>query len=128
MNKLFIIGNLTRDPELRVLPDGRSVCNFTVAVNKRVKKGAHPEADYFRCTVWDALGENCGKFLAKGKKVNVIGPVSLAHYAGQNGEIRYCLQMNAQDVEFLTPKDQGGEAAADSGGGFVQVEDEDGNF
>lgn len=128
MNKLFIIGNLTRDPELRAMPDGRSVCNFTVAVNKRVKKGAHPEADFFRCTVWDALAENCGKYLAKGRKVNAVGPVSLAHYADQNGEIRYYLQMNAQDVEFLSPKGQGGEAAADAAAGYVQVEDEDGNF
>lgn len=125
MNKLFIIGNLTRAPELRTMPDGRTVCNFTVAVNRRMKKGAeHPEADYFRVTAWDALGENCGKYLAKGKKVNVIGPVSLDHYADQNGEIRYYLQMKADEVEFLTPKGQDG--AKPDGGGFVQVEDEDG--
>ena len=127
MNKLFIIGNLTRDPEMRTMPDGRTVCNFTVACNKRVRQGAHPEADYFRCTAWDKLAENCGKYLAKGKKVNVIGPVGLSHYADQNGEIRYYLQVNAQDVEFLTPKGQDG-AAADAAEGFTQVEDEDGNF
>ena len=55
MNKCIIIGNLTRDPELLNTQDGTSVCNFTVAVNRRVRAGAHPEADYFRVTVWRAL-------------------------------------------------------------------------
>ena len=127
MNKAVEIGNLTRDPETRTMPDGRVVCNFTLAVNRRVKKGEHPEADYFRCTAWDKLAESCGKYLGKGKKACVVGPVSLQHYSDQDGVIRYYLQLNAQDVEFLTPKGQDG-AAADAAGGFVQVEDEDGNF
>ena len=126
MNKLTIIGNLTKDPELRTTPDGRSVCNFTVAVNRRVKKDAeHPEADFFRVTAWDKLAESCGKYLAKGKKAAVIGPVSLAHYADPNNVIRYYMQMNANDVEFLSPRQA---EAADGADGYVQVTDEDGNF
>lgn len=126
MNKTFLIGNLTRDPELRTTPDGRAVCNFTLAVNRRVKKDAeHPEADYFRVTVWDKLAESCGKYLAKGKKAAVIGAVTMQHYTDQNNVIRYYMQLNATDVEFLTPK-QG--AGTPDEGGFVQVEDEDGNF
>ena len=125
MNKAFEIGNLTKDPEMRATPDGRSVCNFTLAVNRRVKNAEHPEADYFRVTVWDKLAESCGKYLAKGKKAAVIGAVNLMHYSDPNGVIRYYMQLNATDVEFLTPK-QG--AGTPDEGGYVQVEDEDGNF
>ncbi len=126
MNKAFEIGNLTKDPELRTTPDGRAVCNFTLAVNRRVKKEAeHPEADYFRVTVWDKLAESCGKYLAKGKKASVIGAVSLQHYTDQNNVIRYYMQLNATDVEFLSPRQADGPAEE---GGYVQVEDEDGNF
>ena len=127
MNKAFEIGNLTKDPEVRATPDGRTVCNFTLAVSRRVKKDAkHPEADFFRVTVWDALAENCGKYLAKGKKAAVIGGVSLMHYTDPNGVIRYYMQLNATDVEFLTPKQATG--ADDDGGGFVQVEDDGEGF
>lgn len=126
MNSATEIGNLTRDPELRTTPDGRSVCNFTLAVNRRVKKDAeHPEADYFRVTVWDKQAESCGKYLAKGKKCCVVGRVSLQHYADRDGVIRYYLQLDARDVEFLSPRQADGPA---DDGGFVQVEDEDGNF
>ena len=125
MNKAFEIGNLTKDPEMRATPDGRSVCNFTLAVNRRVKNAEHPEADYFRVTVWDKLAESCGKYLAKGKKAAVIGAVNLMHYSDPNVVIRYYMQLNATDVEFLTPK-QG--AGTPDEGGYVQVEDEDGNF
>ena len=84
MNKLTIIGNLTRDPELRSV-NGRdgtvSVCDFTVAVNRRQTSqqkanGQQQEADFFRVTAWRGLGENAAKYLAKGRKVAVVGSVS----------------------------------------------------
>ena len=126
MNKAFEIGNLTKDPELRTTPDGRAVCNFTLAVNRRVKKDAeHPEADFFRVTVWDKLAESCGTYLAKGKKAAVIGAVSLQHYTDQNNVIRYYMQLNATDVEFLSPRQN---AAPADDGGFVQVEDDGEGF
>ena len=78
MNKLFIVGNLTRDPELRSTPSGDSVCDFTVAVNRRGRRdaqGTQPEADFFRVSAWRQLGENCAKYLAKGRKVAVTGSV-----------------------------------------------------
>ena len=81
MNKLFIVGNLTRDPELRTTSSGISVCSFTVAVNRRRSNNApagQPEADFFRVSAWRALGENCQKYLAKGRKVAVTGSVSVS--------------------------------------------------
>ena len=108
MNKLMIIGNLTRDPELRTTQSGTSVCSFTVAVNRRQtasqkQNGQQPEADFFRVSAWRELGENCAKWLIKGRKVAVVGPVSVSTYTGQDGKNYANLEVLAQDVEFLSP-------------------------
>jgi len=112
MNKLTIIGNLTRDPELRTTGTGVNVCDFTVAVNRRRRNDnqyGQPEADFFRVTAWRERGELCAKYLAKGKKVCIIGPVSVKTYTGNDGTTRASLEVTADDVEFLSPK---GEAQA----------------
>jgi len=100
MNKLTIIGNLTADPELRTTQAGKTVCGFTVAVNKRNSD----DADYFRVSAWDKLGENCQKFLLKGRKVCVIGPVTVRTYQANDGTTRASMEVTAQDVEFLSPR------------------------
>ncbi|MBR3795749.1 MAG: single-stranded DNA-binding protein [Clostridia bacterium] len=105
MNKLILIGNLTRDPELRTTPQGISVCDFTVAVNR--KAGSQQETDYFRVTAWRQLGENCHKYLAKGRKVFVSGAVSARTYQAQDGSTRVSLEVTADDVEFLSPRNDG---------------------
>ena len=139
MNKLFIVGNLTRDPELRSTPAGDSVCDFTVAVNRRGRRdaqNAQPEADFFRVSAWRQLGENCSKYLAKGRKVAVTGSVSVSTYQGNDGTTRASLEVNADDVEFLTPKGEAGAADMPAGGysnagpvpqgsSFVQVDEEE---
>ena len=139
MNKLTIIGNLTRDPELRSTSVGINVCDFTVAVNRRVRRDAQnsqqPEADFFRVSAWRQLGENCAKYLSKGRKVCVVGPVSVRTYQASDGTTRASLEVTAEDVEFLTPRS---EADAPSGGyapasapdtqpttGFTEVETDD---
>ena len=106
MNKLTIIGNLTRDPELRTTRDGVHVCDFTVAVNRKRSAGAEgqPEADYFRVTAWRERGEICAKFLQKGKKVCVIGPVSVRTYTGNDGTTRASLEVTADEIEFVSPR------------------------
>jgi single-strand DNA-binding protein len=110
MNKLTIIGNLTRDPELRNTQDGTSVCSFTVAVNRRQRRdpqGGQPEADFFRVTAWRQLAENCSKYLAKGRKVAVVGPVSVHTFTGNDGTTRASLEVTADDVEFLSSRNEG---------------------
>lgn len=104
MNRLMIIGNLTSDPELRTTPAGKSVCNFSVAVNRRNKVEGQPEADFFRVSAWNQLGENCGKYLAKGRKVAVVGSVSIRTYETQAGKHGATLEVMAQEVEFLSNK------------------------
>ena len=103
MQQLIIIGNLTRDPEVRQTHDGKTVCNFTVAVNRRkTQQNQNPEADFFRVSAWNQLGEICGKYLAKGRKVAVVGPVSVRTYQAQDGSTRASLEVMAGSVEFLS--------------------------
>lgn len=108
MNKLTIIGNLTRDPELRTTQSGKNVCTFTVAVNRR---GQQQEADFFRVSAWDKLGENCQRYLVKGRKVAVEGSVSVNSYTTQSGENRASLEVFARDVEFLSAREESAPAA-----------------
>lgn len=104
MNKLTIIGNLTKEPELRTTKDWISVCSFTVAVNRRkTQNQQQPEADFFRVTAWRSLGEIAAKYLHKGKKVCVIGPVSVHTYESNKGS-GASLEVSAEDIEFLSPK------------------------
>lgn len=135
MNKLFITGNLVRDPELRTTTSGVSVCTFTVAVNRRQtaaqrQNGQQTEADYFRVSAWRELGENCAKWLIKGRKVAVVGPVSVSTHAANDGKTYANLEVTAQDVEFLSsaadqqkPAEPAPQVEQQSG--FTQVEVEE---
>lgn len=130
MNKLTIIGNLTRDPELRTTQSGVSVCSFTVAVNRRQSaQKQEQEADFFRVTAWRQLGEICGKFLQKGKKVAVVGSVSVSTFTGNDGATRATLEVNADEVEMLSPRVSDGpvpeEPKTDAQSGFQQVDTEE---
>ena len=119
MNQLTIIGNLTKDPELRTTAAGVNVCDFTVAVNRRQRResqAGQPEADFFRVSAWRQLGESCAKFLTKGRKVCVVGPVSVRTYQAQDGTTRANLEVTAQDVEFLNNSGR----AQEDGGSIAQ--------
>lgn len=104
MNKLIIIGNLTRDPELRTTSNGKQVCSLSVAVNRRRREGEEQKVDYFHVTVWNEMGANCGRYLKKGNKVAVMGMVSVSSYDGKDGKHYANLEVVAQEVEYLTPK------------------------
>lgn len=110
MNKLVIIGNLTRDPQVRTVNTqngAQTVCSFGVAVNR---KNGRDEADFFNVSAWGHLGESCAKWLAKGRKVCVTGPVSCRVYQTQDGRAAATMEINAADVEFLSS----GQGAADA--------------
>ena len=100
MNKLFLIGNLTKDPETRTTPNGKTVCNFDIAVNDR-----QGNPTYFRISAWEKQGENCQRYLSKGKKVSVVGPVSARAYTDRNGKANVSLEVAANEIEFLSPRD-----------------------
>ena len=127
MNQLNIIGGLTRDPESRTTQSGKQVCTFTVGVNRRNDR---EKSDFFRVNAWGELGNNCARYLSKGKRVRVTGSVSLSTYTAQDGTTRATLEVLAQDVEFLSPASQGQQNApqapkTDAQSGFVQVDEEE---
>ena len=100
MNKVFIIGNLTKEPELTVLQGGVSICKMTVAVNRRLSD----TTDFFNVVSWRILAENCNKYLGKGSKVAVLGELQNRTYETQIGEKRYVTEIVADEVQFLTGK------------------------
>jgi len=117
MDRTEIIGNLTRDPELRTTQTGINVCSFTVAVNKPLTRaqreaGQQPQAKFYRVSAWRELGDNCAKYLAKGRKVYVSGPVDVSTYTGNDGVVHANLELTANEVEFLTPRDANSAAQA----------------
>jgi single-strand DNA-binding protein len=127
MNQLVIIGNLIRDPESRSTQSGKQVCTFTVGVNRRNDR---EKSDFFKVSAWGELGNNCARYLSKGKRVRVTGSVSLSTYTAQDGTTRASLEVLAQDVEFLSPASQGQQNApqapkTDAQSGFVQVDEEE---
>lgn len=124
MNQLTIIGNAVKDPELRTTPTGKTVCTFTVAVNRRKANpdGSH-DADFFRVSAWDGNGENCAKYVTKGKKVCVVGAVSVNAFTNSKGEASATLEVNAKEVEFLSPRQE--QPKVDAQTGYMQVEPDD---
>ncbi len=107
MNRVILVGNLTRDPELRATASGISVCTFTIAVNKRISREAQAQgardAEFINIVVWRGLADLCAKYLAKGRKVGIVGSLQTRSYDAQDGSKRYITEVVADDVEFLTP-------------------------
>ena len=103
MNKVFMIGNLTRDPELSETSNGITFCKFNIAVNRNYSnEDGNRECDYFPVVVWRNLADNCGKFLSKGKKVAVGGILQNRTYDDRDGNKRTVTEIVANEVEFLS--------------------------
>lgn len=116
MNKLILIGNLTRDPELSQLPSGVSVCKFGIAVNRTfTNANGEREVDFFNITAWRGLGENCAKYLSKGRKVGVVGSVQIRNYEDKDGNKRTSVDVIAEDIEFLSSRNEDGESGSPRG-------------
>ena len=109
MNKVFLIGNLTRDPELRETPSGVAMCRFSIAVQRPYSsQEGERQADFFECTAWRGLGETISRFTKKGNKVAVSGSIQLRNYEDNQGVRRTAVDIIVQDCEFLTPKSNEG--------------------
>ena len=114
MNKITLIGNLTTDPEVRSTGDGITVCTFGLAVNRKFARGGERQTDFFRINAWRQLGDNCAKFLAKGRKVAVLGELQARLYEARDGSTRMSLDVSADEVEFLSAREPG-----EGGGGYT---------
>ena len=120
-NKIIIVGNLGRDPELRYTPQGDAVCNFSVAVNdkRRDKTGELQDSTtWFRVTLWRRQAENASKYLTKGSPIYVEGRLKLEEWTDRDGKNRYTLEVQATDMQFIG----GGRGDESSGGSTSDAE------
>jgi single-strand DNA-binding protein len=104
INRVVLVGNLTRDPELRHTPSGTAVCSLRLAVNTRRKDESGQWTDkpnYFDITVWGQQGENCAQYLAKGRPVAIDGRLEWREWEAQDGAKRQAVEVVAESVQFL---------------------------
>ena len=114
-NKIIIVGNLGRDPEMRYTPQGTPVCTFSMASNERRKDRTGEQQDittWFRVTVWGKQAETVSKYLSKGRSVYVEGRLHVEEWTDKEGKPRHTLEVNASDVQFI----DGGSSADREGG------------
>lgn len=113
MNRVILTGNLTRDPELTVTPNGVNVCKFTLAVQRRFSNAdGEREADFINIVTWRGQAENCHRYLHKGDKAGIVGSIQIRSYDDKDGVKRYVTEINADEVEFLNTRnkdEQGGD-------------------
>ena len=139
MNQHTIIGNLTRDPETGTTQGGVNWCRFTVAVRKKRPKEGEKDADYIQVTAWRGLGDTCAKYLAKGRKVCVIGEPKAGAWIGKDGSAKGQIEITADEVEFLSSGGGGRNEPTDADAppvpeerdpetGYTQVDPEDQPF
>ena len=119
INSVVIVGNLTRDPELRATPSGTSVCSLRVAVNDRVKDATTGEwgdkPNYFDVDVFGGQGERCAQYLAKGRQVGVAGRLRWREWETQDGQKRQAVSIMADNVQFIGPREGGGQGGGQGG-------------
>ncbi|MBG9783574.1 single-stranded DNA-binding protein [Shouchella lehensis] len=107
LNRVVLVGRLTRDPELKFLGDGRAVANFTIAVNRPFKNGnGEQEADFINCVVWRKPAENVANFLEKGSLTGVDGRVQTRSYDNNEGKRVFVTEVVAESVQFLEPRNR----------------------
>lgn len=119
LNKVFLMGNLTRDPELRYVPSGTAVANFTLAVNRPYKDNSgekKEDVSFIRIVVWGKMAEICGEYLTKGRPVLVEGRLKSRSWEDQSGQKRSALDVVAVNVQFLGSKGQRQDVATQGAG------------
>jgi single-strand DNA-binding protein len=120
MNKVIMIGNLTRDPELTQTGSGIPMCRLNIAVNRPFanSEGVR-EADFFTVVVWRNLAETCERYLRKGNKVGVFGSLQTRTIENPDGTRKYFTDIAADDIEFLSPRNDGGDRPPRDDGGYA---------
>jgi len=109
LNRIILIGRLTKDPELRYTPNGVAVASFTLAVDRNRKNAqGEKETDFINIVAWRQLAELCANYLGKGKLAAVDGELHIRSFDGQDGQKRWVTEVVADNVRFLSPKDNPG--------------------
>ncbi len=129
-NKITLIGNLGRDPELRYTPQGDAVCSFTIATNEKKKDKSGEFQDvttWFKVTLWRNQAENAAKYLAKGRQVYIEGRLGVEEWTDRDGKERFTLAVTASDMQFIGSRADNAGGGEYSGGG-AQHDDHDSGF
>ncbi len=118
MNRVVLVGRLTRDPDLRYTPNGVAVANFTIAINRPFKnQQGEQEADFINCVVWRKTAENLANYMKKGSQIGVDGRVQSRSYEGQDGKRVFVTEVMAENIEFLESR---GAAQQQGASGYQQ--------
>ena len=141
MNKVILVGRLTKDPELRATASGISVCSFTVACDRRfVKAGEERKADFINCIAWRQSAEAIGKYFAKGNRIALEGSIQTRTWQDNEGKNRYATEVVVEQWEFAQSKGEGGATTSSNSGlypvdsdapavgdidGFMPIEEDD---
>ena len=104
INRVVLVGRLTRDPELRKTQSGTSVCSFTMAVGRRVSTQGQPDADFINCVAWNKTADLMTQYLHKGSLIGLEGRIQTRSYDNQQGQRVYVTEVVAESVQFLEPK------------------------
>jgi single-strand DNA-binding protein len=136
MNRVVLVGRLTKDPDLRYTPNGVPTASFTLAVNRNFTNAqGEKEVDFINCVVWRKPAENCANFLKKGSLAGVDGRIQTRNYEGQDGKRVYVTEVLAESVQFLDSKPRNEEGNTNTRGnserpknegnsGFTRVDDD----
>lgn len=104
MNKVLLIGRLTKDAEVKTLDSGMKLAKFCVAINRRTKKDEHPEADFVFCQAWDKVADLIGKYVHKGDKVGIVGRIQTGKFQDKDGVSHDRFEVVVEEIEFLSDK------------------------
>lgn len=133
MNKVYLIGNLVKDPEVRTTTGGTNVATFRIAVQRKFKdQSGEKVSDFFDIVVWRQLADLCAKYLTKGKKIAVAGELQTRSYDAKDGTKRYVTEIVGDDIEFLSPRGENeaphtptpAKPIVQEAGGAIDVDDE----
>ncbi|MPW26419.1 single-stranded DNA-binding protein [Alkalibaculum sp. M08DMB] len=129
MNKVMLVGRLTKAPELRYTSQGSPVAGFTLAIDRRGKKDQKKQADYISVIVWGSMGENSSKYLHKGSQAAIFGRLQTRSYNANDGTKRYVVEVVAEEVQFLDSKKESDKSSSEGFGtpldDFTPIEDDD---
>lgn len=120
MNKVIVMGRLTKDPETKVLTSGKKMARFTLAVNRRSQNGP---ADFISCTAWDKQAETIEKYVKKGSQLNIAGRITTGDYTGKDGKKVYTWTVTVDELEFCGSKSDSAPKEEEKDDSFVDVPD-----
>ena len=115
MNKVFLIGRLSRDPELRHTTSGAAVCQINVAISRPVSQGSEPQTDFINVVVWNKQAENVARYLSKGRQIAIEGRIQTRNYDNNEGKRTYVTEVIASNVEFLGSANDNNRASNNAG-------------